>query len=123
MLDLAPETEASLEQEAAREGVSVDTLVRRFLLPRPALAMPAVAVTSGEEIRARFLALLALPKEEIVQRNAPSIALLEAQLANAAEATPEEIAEAESDWEAQKRNLNESRRATGERLLYPDLQP
>jgi hypothetical protein len=32
-LDLAPETETILEQEAARAGVSVDTLLRRTFAP------------------------------------------------------------------------------------------
>ena len=123
MLDIAPETETILAQEAVREGVSVDTLIRRILVPRSVVALPAIAAPSGEEMRLHFLALLALPKEEVVRLNAPSIARLEAQLAEAAHATPEEIDQAESEWEAHKRSLNENRRSTGEGLLYPDLQP
>jgi hypothetical protein len=121
MLDLAPDTEASLEQEAAREGVSVDALIRRLLAPRPAAPLYAVAAPNGDEIHAHFLDLLALPKDEVVRRNAPSIAQMEARLAEAARAMPEEIAQAESDWEAHKRSMNENRRTTGERLLYPDV--
>lgn len=122
MLDIAPETETILEREASREGVSVDTLIRRILVPRSAFAMPSTVTPSGEEMRARFLALLALPKEEVARLNAPSIAHLEAQLAEADNATPEEIAQAESEWEAHKHSMNENRRATGERLLYIDVQ-
>lgn len=44
MLDLSPETESLLEQEAARAGVSVDTLIRRVLTrdEKPAQATRAI---------------------------------------------------------------------------------
>ncbi len=35
MLDLSPETEMLLQQEAAREGVSIETLIRRTFASRP----------------------------------------------------------------------------------------
>jgi hypothetical protein len=42
-------------------------------------------------------------------------------LREAEEATPEEQAEAEADWRTFAHNMNENRRATGERLLYPEV--
>ena len=44
MLNLAPETESLLVEEAAREGVMVDTLLRRHFASHPAPASEAARV-------------------------------------------------------------------------------
>lgn len=133
-LELAPRTENILQEYAAREGVNADEAIIRLVeaasthprittvdeLNLRVLQAQAHEAISGEAQRAAFHALLSLPKEEIIRRNAPSTALLRAKLDAAANATPEEIAEAEAEWQAHTQAMNENRRATGERLIYPD---
>jgi len=42
-IDISPETETRLADEARRHGVSVDTLLKRFIDERAALTRPATA--------------------------------------------------------------------------------
>ena len=68
--------------------------------------------------------LQVLSREQAALLNAPSIQRLEAELAEAANTTPEEAAQADAEWQSLKQALNYNRRATGERLLFPDpVQP
>lgn len=56
-------------------------------------------------------------------RNAASIALLQSWLAEDATDDPDEIRRAEEELAEFKRNMNANRSATGERLLYPEVEP
>jgi hypothetical protein len=113
-LELNSQAETILRQEAEREGVSInDLILRTFSKPRRKLG--AVA---------RFAPRLrVLPPEEARRQNAASIAYTQAQLAEAEQAAPEEIAEAETEWQTFQHAMNASRRASGERLLYKEDSP
>ena len=127
MLDLAPEIENTVLEYAAYEGVSVNELMARTFprrQPQSAQAWaPPLPDHSADAQRAAIHALLALPKEEIARLNAPSTAMLRAQLEEAAKATPEEIARADAEWEEHKRRMNAHRAVTGERPLFADVSP
>lgn len=129
MLDLSPEVETLVRENAQSAGVTESEYIARLVsdavqtpkpkeLGVPALSLQARLKKSDDEKRAKVLELLSLSKEEAIARNAPSIAFLSAQLAEAENATPEEVAEANAEWEAYKKSMNDNRRLTGERLLY-----
>ena len=99
MLDLAPETEHRVHTFAAHEGVTVDEAINRLLRA----SVP--------------------PRTPIVPADDPVLAFLQAQLREAENATPEEQAEAEAEWQTFAQNMNENRRVNGERLLYPEVLP
>ena len=143
MLDLAPDIEKTVRDYAKREGLSESDYIARLvknaalqatlapqatLVPTPKDAQVPDARAawqkridaSDDEKRAKVLEYISLSKEEAILRHAPSIAWLDAQLAEAENATPEEIAEAEAEWADFKHSMNETRRADGERLLYPE---
>ncbi len=97
MLDLAPEIEQTVRDAAAREGVSVnDVVARKFITSQPSKVMPV---------------------------EDPIWALLREQVAEAANATPEEIAADEAGYREWQQNMDAPRRANGERLLFPELSP
>ena len=114
MLDLAPRTERRLQKVAAREGVDADALINRLL--EQTISFPAD--TSDAQKRAAVLAYIHLSDHEVARLHAPDIAHFDAQLAEAAKATPEEVAEDEAEWETYTHAMNETRRASGERSLY-----
>lgn len=105
-LDLAPEAETILREFAAKEGITPGEYISRLL---PTISAPR-----------RAPRLRVLPREEAIALNAPSIARFDRQLAEAANATPEEIAEAQAEWEAFKKAINDVRRENGERLVYAE---
>ncbi len=126
-LELSPQTQSRIIEYAAAAGVNVDEYINRLLeraAPKKAPAQPTpypvFTDKSDDDKRAAVLAYINLPPEEIARRHAPGIAYLQAQLDVAANASPEEIAQADAEWEAHKQAMNENRRITGERLLYPD---
>lgn len=102
-LDLAPELETILEQEAAREGVSVDTLIRRTFAPH---SLTSTTLQNSGRIT--------LSADDHVLR------FLNARIQEAENATPEEIATADAEYKQWQQNMNETRRTNGERLLFPD---
>ena len=61
--------------------------------------------------------MLDVPKQET--ETIPLIALLDEWDAEDATDDPIELAKREQEWEQFKENMNASRRATGERLLFP----
>lgn len=99
-IDLTPAEEARLAAAARRAGLA-----------------PAEA--------ARKLVTEHLPPTETEgkARNADSIALLQSWLAEDATDDPDEIRRAEEELAEFKRNMNANRAATGERLLYPEVEP
>jgi 2-keto-4-pentenoate hydratase len=99
MMDLAPEIEKAVRDAAAREGVSVNELIGRKFAP----TLPRQAG--------------AAPVED------PIWALLREQIAEAANATPEEVAADAAGYREWQQNMDAPRRANGERLLFPDVPP
>ena len=135
ILDLKPEVENALREYAKEEGVSISDLLARTFAPRTAQAgqpqpkMDAMDVPANPDIPHQAVApqiprkaprLQVLPRQQAKALNAPSIARLQAQLAEGAKATPEEAAQAEAEWQDFKQAMNANRSATGERLLFPD---
>jgi hypothetical protein len=118
-LDLNPEIESSVREYAAAEGISIDDLLARHFPPRSQARLPRTSSTDAEK-RAAVQALARMTREEIARLNAASIAHLQAKLDAAANATPEEIAQAEAEWDTHKQAMNENRRITGERPVYPE---
>ena len=90
-IELTPEQEAHLQEEASRQGVALAPSVRQRLGISP------------------------VPDAE----NQALIDLLQEWDTEDAAMTEEEAAAAEADWEELTANLNANRRATGERLLFP----
>ena len=78
---------------------------------------------TDDEKRAALLAYIASPAKEIARLHAPGIARWDAQLAEAANATPDEIVAADAQWQAHKKAMNETRRENGERLLFREVEP
>ncbi len=99
-IDLTPAEAARLAAAARREGIA-----------------PAEA--------ARKLVTKHLPPDEreVDTRNAASIALLQFWLAEDVTDDPVEIRQAEEELAEFKRSMNANRAATGEGLLYPDVEP
>lgn len=93
-LDLRPETESRVREYAAAEGVSVDDLISRAFPPRT----PAPA-------------------------DNPMLQLLQARLREAENATAAEVARADAEYRRWQEGMNESRRANGERPLFPGIAP
>ena len=92
-LELSPEIETTVREYAAAEGVSIDDLMARYFPPRR------------------------VPAED------PVLQFLNAQIAEAQNATPEQIAEADAEWRDFRQSMNANRQANGERLLYPEVEP
>ena len=123
MLDLAPEIENTVREFAQKKGLSANDYVAYLLKTAPAPASRTQQIPrdyTDDEKRAKVLEYIRLSKEEAIQRNAPSVAHLSAELAEAESATPEEVAEAEAEWLTHKLSMNENRRVTGEALLYAE---
>lgn len=99
-IDLTQAEEARLAAEARRAGLGPARWVKERVTER--LPTPG----SGS-----------VPPE-----NLASIALLEAWMAEDATDDPEEVRQAERELGEFKRNMNANRRATGERIPYPDVE-
>ena len=108
-IELTPQEEAWLHEQAAKNGLLpaeiLKQLVDERLLPR------------GES----------LPQPEPTARasdaeNAATIALLDSWLLEEATDDPEEIRHAEEELREFKRNMNAPRKASGERLLFPEAE-
>ena len=127
-LDLKPEVENALREYAKEEGVSISDLLARTFAPRttptgqpqPKMDVPANPDASHQELPRKAPRLQVLPRQQAKALNAPSIARLQAQLAEGAKATPQEAAQAEAEWQDFKQAMNANRSVTGERLLFPD---
>jgi hypothetical protein len=61
-----------------------------------------------------------LPKPEPTNPNAATLALLDAWDAEAAAMTPEEVAQAEAEWEEFKANMNANRALEGRPPVFPE---
>ena len=127
MLVLAPDVEKTVLESAQKEGLSPSDFVARLLHAQTQVQTPtpktldiapdtipnaAPFIRRGptdDEKRAPVLEYINLSREETRKRNAPSIARLREKIAEAENATPEEIAEAEAEWLDFKRSLNENR--------------
>lgn len=124
MLDIAPGLEREFTQRAEAHGMTSDQYLTRLLTleatSRTLWQAPAPDHAADTQ-RAAIHALLTLPPDEIARRNAPSAARLEARLAETSHATPEEIAQAETEWERHKQRMNAHRAATGERPVFADV--
>lgn len=100
MLDLSPETESRLLEYAAREGIDPDEALNRLLRSVTPRRLEAVEAADN-----------------------PMLQLLQKQLREAENATPEEVARADAEWQQFQLNLNETRRTNDERLLFPLAPP
>ena len=116
-LKLAPEIESAVRENATREGMNASDYIARLLQ----IATPPAAVQPAPRQAPR---LQVVSPEQAIRRNAPSVRRLETELAEAQDATPDEIAEAQAEWQSLKQSLDENRRATGERPLFvPPAEP
>lgn len=98
-IDLTPAEEARLAAAARREGIAPSEAARKLMTEH----LPPV-------------------ESEGDVRNAASIALLQSWLAEDATDDPSEIRRAEEELAEFKRSMNANRTATGERLLYPEVE-
>ncbi len=103
-IDLTPAEEARLADAARRAGLAPAEAARKLVTEH----LPPI-----KDERTR----------EEIARNAPSISLLRSWLAEEATDDPDEIRRAEEELAEFKRKMNANRAATGERLLYPDVEP
>src|SRR5690242_18313717 len=103
-IDLSPQEEAWLADQASRQGMPPAEVVKR-LIDTQLPAAPHDATTN--------------PPPVIDAKNAAAIAYLDARIKADATDDPEEIRRAEEEFEELKRNLNANRQATGERLVFP----
>ena len=101
-LDVNPQIEARFNALARQRGVDQNTLFETMLTVFDKVA-------NKVDIVPKFTAA-----------NDPLIARLEAQIASAP-TDPDDIREAEEDMNELMRNLNANRRATGERIPFPDI--
>ena len=110
MFDISRETASRLRQLAVREGSDMDQVLTRLLDKAEIGISPQQRNGNGsdDEKRAKALGFIDASPEEIKRINAPSIALLQAQIESAKNATPEEIAEAETEWDEHRRAMNEN---------------
>jgi uncharacterized spore protein YtfJ len=99
VIDLPDAIEQRLEDEARRTGVSVQDIAVRIIKEK----YPSAHIVDTEEQK---------------RLNQSSIDLIQSWL-NAPK-TPEEKEEAEKGFEEFKRNMNETRKIAGARLLYPE---
>ena len=108
-VELGAEDEKRLVIAAAKQGVGPDELVRRLVTDQ--------LKSDLADDRPQYQ-----PKES---RNRPSerdeatLTLLELWRREGENATPEEIEEAEQEWEEFTKAINETRRQAGMRTLYP----
>lgn len=105
-IELNPAAERALREEAQRRGIPPSDLARQILernLPAAAAAGTGPAPGSPAAQPGSLAALFARWEEEDRTDD------------------PEEIARREKEWEEFARAMNESRRAAGARLLYPDV--
>ena len=105
MLDLAPQTETLMQEYAAREGVNVDEAVSQLI--RAAITRPAQPGPPSVHHAVN-------PAVE-----SPLYRLLEAQLREAENATPD--AAAEANYQQWQRDMDAPRRDNGERLLFSEI--
>src|SRR4051794_172310 len=94
VIDLPPDQETRIQQEAARKGFTVGELVRRTLAER----FPVAPDENGEALR------------------------LIARWISESPTDPEAVNAAEEDLRTFQRSLNETRREAGARLVYPDVE-
>lgn len=96
------------------------------LTPTEEAQITAVAQSTGltpAEAARKLLTQNLLPIEnEGTLRNASSIALLRSWLTEEATDDPDEIRQAQEELDEFKRNINANRAATGERLIYPEVE-
>jgi hypothetical protein len=96
IFDFSPQEEATLATVAQQAGIAPAEYVRKVVKEH----LPASTVDSETD---------------------PFLARLEARLAQAP-TDPEKIREAEEDLAEFMRNMNQTRRDAGERLLYPEVE-
>lgn len=104
IIDLPRPIEDRLLAEATKAGVSKTAYATELLTK----SLPVASINAMEQ----------------KALNAPSIALLQSWLKRSpTSATCEEQALAEADLAEFMKNMNSSRLESGERLLYPDVEP
>ncbi len=113
-LQIAPETESRVRERAARDGISIDELLNRFLAPVPPLPSPApaepAATETQEETRVRVQGLLHKWQSEYGLPVPPggfkTLAELFAEWEEEdANKTPEEVEEDHIFWEEYQQSL------------------
>jgi len=114
MLDLAPEIEDSVREAASQRGLTVNELLER--------TYSSAHQDSADEKPAKRQIKLGIGPNP-VPADDPVLLFLQAQLAEAENATPEEIAAADAEYKLWQQNMDAPRRANGERLLFPDVEP
>jgi hypothetical protein len=119
-LDISPEVENLLEQEARRAGVSVDTLLTRTFAPQT----EPPSVNSAKQIRDLLTAWqkadntpIALPAPNDGSMT-PSEALFQQWRQEAIHMTDDEKQAEEHLWQQFQENINTERDACGMRRIY-----
>lgn len=105
-IELSPAQEARLFAAARREGTDLPSLAQKLLTDH----LPEIETDATKTPKAN---------SAIGVENAAAIALLDSWLAQDATDDPEEIRQAEEEFEQFKSDMNANRAATGERLVFP----
>jgi hypothetical protein len=114
-LELSPQAESILQEEASRAGVSVDTLIERTFAPRrnPVARVQAL-LTEWQQQDKTPTAETASPHGNLT----PSEALFRKWEAEDAGLTEEEQQAQAAQWEQFQRGINAERKAAGMRLIF-----
>ena len=96
IIDFSPQEESLLALAARQAGVAPTEYVKRIIKEH-------------------------LPSTPSKEETDPFLAMLKARLAQAS-TDPEEVQEAEEDLAEFMRNMNQTRREAGERILYPEVE-
>ena len=97
MLDIAPETERFLQQEAAREGVSVDALIRRAF-PHVGELAPADDTVRVQALLTKWQKEYGLPPRPDGKTHTTLAELFDVWEAEDANMTPEQIEQERQFW-------------------------
>jgi hypothetical protein len=110
VLELPPDVEARLDAQAAERGVAPADYALQILETN----LPLVRETASAPVSSSQDAASSTDAIED-----PTISLLRQWREEREAMTPEELAEAEAEWETFRNNINATRAAAGSRLLYP----
>ena len=115
MLDVSPQTQILVEQEAARDGVSVDALFQRTLAPR-SWRSPSRRRQATMQSGPRPWPTFTKPRRS-ERSSTPQVSPASKPNSWGKSAALEETTRANTDWQAHEQGINAARRETGESLL------
>jgi hypothetical protein len=109
VLELPPDVEARLDAQAAERGVAPAEYAAQIIQTN----LPRAHGTDNVSASAPSTNGAPVAPED------PTVALLQQWQAEREAMSPEELAEAEAEWQTFRENMNATRAAAGARLLYP----